>query len=68
MAIKVYVGVTAEFSPLGDIVPVSFVWEDGRRYRIDRVTDVRPAASLKAGGAGYALHLPYSGQAVVPFS
>jgi hypothetical protein len=27
-------------------------WEDSRRYSIDRVTDVRRAASLKAGGIG----------------
>jgi hypothetical protein len=28
------------------------VWEDGNRYGIDRIIDIRPAASLKAGGAG----------------
>lgn len=49
---KVYVAVTAEFSPDGDIMPCSFTWEDGRRYEIDRVLDIRPAASLKAGGIG----------------
>jgi len=49
---KVYVDVTAEFKADGTVVPLSFVWEDGRRYEIDRITDVRRAASLKAGGAG----------------
>ena len=32
--------------------PLYIVWEDGVRYKIDRVIDVRPAASHKAGGAG----------------
>jgi hypothetical protein len=31
---------------------LSFIWENGKRYKIDKVLDVRPAASLKAGGAG----------------
>lgn len=49
---KVYVDVTASFSRDGELRPTSFVWEDGRKYIIDRITDVRPAASLKAGGIG----------------
>ena len=51
-AFKVYVQVTAVFHPDGRLMPVSFVWEDGRRYEIDRVLDVTRAASLKAGGTG----------------
>lgn len=50
--IKVYIDVTAEFSSDGKIIPLSFVWDDGRVYAIDRVVDIRPAASLKAGGFG----------------
>lgn len=49
---KVYVRVAALFQPDGKLQPVSFWWEDGRRYSIDRVTDVRRAASTKAGGIG----------------
>ena len=49
---KVYVSVTAELSDEGVITPLSFVWENGRRYSIDRVLDVREAPSLKAGGLG----------------
>ncbi|WP_075678631.1 hypothetical protein [Roseburia sp. 831b] len=49
---KVYVDVTAEFSKDGDLVPKSFRWEDGQVYEIERVKDVRRAASLKAGGVG----------------
>ena len=37
---KVYVDVTAEFT------------KDGQVYEIQKVTDIRRAASLKAGGVG----------------
>jgi hypothetical protein len=49
---KVYVCVLAVFDTDGNIKPVSFVWEDGNKYEIDRIIDIRRAASLKAGGAG----------------
>lgn len=49
---KVYVQVAAIFSESGRIVPRSLVFEDGERYTIDRILDVRPAASLKVGGIG----------------
>ena len=49
---KVYVEVNADYKPDGTILPRSFVWEDGNRYEVDKILDVRPAASLKAGGAG----------------
>lgn len=52
MGNKVYVDVIAEFSKEGDLVPKSFRWEDGQVYEIERVKDVRRAASLKAGGVG----------------
>jgi len=49
---KVYVDVNEDRLKDGKIIPLSFVWEDGNRYEVDRILDVRPAASLKAGGAG----------------
>lgn len=49
---KVYVEVTAVFHKDGRLLPVSFEWENGRKYEIDRVLDVTRAASLKAGGTG----------------
>lgn len=52
MDAKVYVDVTARFASDGDLRPLAVQWEDGRIYQVDRVLDVRPAASLKAGGAG----------------
>lgn len=49
---KIYVSVKAVFYPDGGFQPTSLIWEDGREYVIDKVTDIRRAASLKAGGTG----------------
>ena len=49
---KKYVEVTAKFDTEGRVFPLKILWEDGSSYFIDKVLDVRPAASLKAGGAG----------------
>lgn len=49
---KRYVRVTADFQPDGAIRPLTVTWEDGTRYEIDRVLEVRRAASMKAGGWG----------------
>lgn len=46
-----YLEVTAKFDGSGRIVPLSFIWA-GKRINIDRVSDARPAASLKHGGQG----------------
>ena len=52
MARKVFVKVLAEFDLQGKLAPRVLFWEDGRRFEIDRVLDVRRAASLKVGGSG----------------
>jgi len=52
MAHRVYVKVIAEFDEAGSIRPLSIAWEDGRKFCVDRVLDVRRAASTKAGGQG----------------
>ncbi|HHT94225.1 MAG TPA: hypothetical protein PLI11_05340 [Clostridia bacterium] len=49
---KVFVEVIAKFDPDGVVTPLAIIWEDGRRFEIDRVLDMRRAASLKAGGIG----------------
>lgn len=49
---KVYVDVTLKQDKYGTIIPLSVTWENGRRYEIDRVLDVRRAAATKVGGAG----------------
>lgn len=50
--LKVYVPVRADFSADGRLLPRELIWEDGTHYVIDRVTDIRQAAAMKAGGQG----------------
>ena len=50
--IKVYVGVKAEFNSDGIMLPREITWEDGHRYPIDSIKDIRQAAARKAGGQG----------------
>lgn len=52
MSCKKYVEVTAKFDVDGSVVPLEIQWEDGAKFEIDRILDVRRAASLKAGGTG----------------
>lgn len=49
---KKYVEVVSRTDTAGEVHPQCVVWEDGRRFEIQSVTDVRRAASLKAGGNG----------------
>ena len=49
---KVYVRVRADFSDDGTMFPREITWEDGKKYAIDRVLDIRQAPALKAGGQG----------------
>ena len=49
---KINLQVNADFDLDGNIRPRAITWEDGRVFEIDRVLDVRRAASLKAGGVG----------------
>lgn len=43
--------VTAGFNERGEVQPLSVVF-DAQRFTIDRVLNICPRASLKAGGAG----------------
>ena len=52
MYTKKYVSVSARFDTGGNIFPLSIDWEDGRTFKIDKVVDVRPCASLRCGGFG----------------
>ena len=64
---KIYVSVKAVFYPDGGFKPTSLIWEDGREYEIDRVTDIRRAASLKAGGIGIRYNCRVQGKDVYLF-
>ncbi|MBR3149702.1 MAG: hypothetical protein IKF64_05980 [Eubacterium sp.] len=48
---KHYTTVKAQFDLEGNILPLSMTYND-EEYEIDRIVDIRPAASLKSGGAG----------------
>ena len=50
--VKVYVAVRVSFDQNGQLIPKELTWEDGRVYEIDRVTDIRQASAMKAGGQG----------------
>ena len=51
MAHKVYVDVHASFFD-GHVMPNTIFWTDGKQYEIDKVVDVKKAASRKVGGHG----------------
>lgn len=48
---KEYVEVVAKFDLDGRILPMLVKIEDDK-FEVDRIMDIRPAASLKSGGAG----------------
>lgn len=52
MCNKIYVSVELIVDEEGGILPTAIIWEDGHKFDIDKVTDVRYAASQKAGGIG----------------
>ncbi len=65
---KINLQVNADFDLDGNIRPRAITWEDGRVYEIDRVLDVRRAASLKAGGVGMRYTCRISGREVKLFN
>ena len=61
-SIKVYVAVNVHFRDDGTMLPRDITWEDGARYEIDRVLDIRQAPALKAGGQGDRYTIMVEGQ------
>ena len=49
---KTYVEVSVIFDEDGRMTPRTLLWEDGTRFEIDRILDVRPAPALRGGGYG----------------
>ena len=49
---RVYVDVKAAFNAAGNLMPLEIKWLDGKVFEIDKVTDNRQAAAMKAGGQG----------------
>ena len=61
MARRAYVKLVAAFSPEGAVTPLSVEWEDGRKFDVDKLLDVRRAAATKAGGQGMRYTVRISG-------
>ncbi len=59
---KIYVNVYAVFDTYGQIRPRVIIWEDGRRYPIDRIMSVERRACLRSGGAGLRYHINVCGK------
>ncbi len=49
---KQFISVTARFDCDGNLIPVSVHWQDGRCFSIDKIMDIRYAATKKPGGVG----------------
>ena len=65
---KINLEVIAAFDLDGNVHPRAIIWEDGRVFDIDRVLDVRRAASLKAGGLGIRYICRIRGKTVALFN
>ena len=49
---KVYVDVVARIDSDGSVTPLTVIWENGKKYEIDRVYSVQRAYATKVGGTG----------------
>ena len=47
--IRIYVPVEVYFDSNGNMMPRVIIWEDGRKFEIDRITDVRCGPSRRDG-------------------
>ncbi len=64
---KRYVEVVSDTSSDGIVTPLAVIWDDGRRFAIDRVLDRRQAHSLKCGGTGMRYTVRIGGQSTYLF-
>ena len=49
---KIELNIIVQHLPDGKAIPKTIIWEDGRRFSIDRILDIRKAAALKCGVVG----------------
>ncbi len=61
-SVKVYVPVKVDFRADGVMIPRSIIWEGGKEYEIDKITDIRQAAAIRAGGQGDRYTIRVNGQ------
>ena len=65
MTAKVYVDVLAVFSREGELIPTAFVWEDGRKYAIDKVSKPERCASRKLAEPDIVIPVRWAGKSVI---
>ena len=58
---KQFISVLVLMDSSGKLIPKQIIWED-KAYVIDKVIDVKRAASLKAGGIGVRFRVVIGGQ------
>ncbi len=58
---KTFVEVIAKFDATGRILPLILIFQ-GKKYTIDRIKAITPAASLKSGGMGLRYTCTIQGQ------
>lgn len=63
---KKYVKVIAEHDTDGKIKPLAIDW-NGKKLSVDKITDIRQAASLKVGGQGIRYTCKICGKEVYMF-
>ncbi len=49
---KAYIEVDVLFEADGTMLPQYIIWEDGKRFEVDRILKIQPAPAQKAGGQG----------------
>lgn len=52
MVEKIELDIIVEHKKDGRAVPKTILWDDGRKFSIDKVLDVRQTAALRCGGIG----------------
>lgn len=56
---KKYVKVTATFDCDGSLVPNYIFWDDNKRYKIDRISDVRYPHHSRQAAVAYAIPVEF---------
>ena len=59
---KHYVEVVSKTDVEGRVMPLVVVWDDGRRFEVARVLEVRQARAAKTGGAGLRFTIAVGGR------
>lgn len=49
---RIELNIIVQHFPDGQAIPKAIIWEDGRKFLIDKVLDKRQAAATKCGGIG----------------